>query len=109
MAFAVTALTQFVAGTGETTQYTTAVSTTTIVKNIVICNTTATERTLSLSAVPSGNSAGTANRILASYPIAPYLTAFIDVHIVLETGDFLSSIASAASAITVTISGLEET
>ena len=108
MAFTVTALTQFVAAISETTQYTTPGSTTTIVKSIVMCNTTATERDLSVSVVPSGGSAGVANRILATYPIPPYTTAFLDCHIVLETGDFLSAIASAATAITVTVSGLEE-
>jgi len=107
--FATKALVQFVAASSETTQYTVAASTTTIVKSILLCNTTATSRDLSISVVPSGGTAGVANRILAVFPLPPFVTAFLDVHIVMETGGFISAICSAASAITVTVAGLEET
>lgn len=94
-------------GTAETTLYTVPASTSTIVKEIILTNTTTTVAAASISAVPSGGTAGAANRIIAGFSIAANDTKIVPLSTVLNTGDFLSGLQGTASAITVTISGVE--
>ena len=93
----------------QTTLYTcpTAQSTTTLIKQIVVCNTTAGTVTFSLSLIPFGGATpSTANRLFSNISIAANETIFLDVSQVMTSGDYLSAISS-ASGVTVTISGVE--
>jgi len=94
--------------TTETTLYTcpTAQATTTIIKQIVVCNTGASTITLNLSLVPFGGSASAANRLFSSLSVAANETVFLDVSQVMTSGDFISAYSSAANVV-VTISGVE--
>lgn len=94
-------------GTTATTLYTAPASTKSIIKNIIVCNTTANAANLTISLVPSGGSASAANRIMSSLNINAYDTVPVDLSGVLDTGDFLSAQQGTSSALTVHISGLE--
>lgn len=101
-------LAQFVATTAEVTYYTVAANKLATIKQILIANTSAAAVTLSLSVVPSGNAAGNANRIVPGTSVPVNSMVALDVMVVLGVGDFISAIASANTALTVTISGLEQ-
>lgn len=95
--------------TTETTLYTcpTAQATTTIIKQIVVCNTGASAITLNLSLVPSGGATpSSGNRLFSSLSVAANETVFLDVSQVMTSGDFISAYSSAANVV-VTISGVE--
>lgn len=92
--------------TTETTLYTVPSATSAIVKQIVVCNTTASAITFSLSLVPYGSSAGTSNRLFSSLSVAANETIFLDVSQSMTAGDFISAYSSATNII-VTISGIE--
>lgn len=93
--------------TSPATIYTAPASTTTIIKNILICNTTASAATVTLNLVASGGSAGVNNRILSTYTVTPNDTVAIDLSAVLSTGDFISAVQGTSSALTLHITGVE--
>lgn len=96
------------ASTTETTIYTVPASTTTIVKQIAVCNTTGVAANYSISIVPSGGTAGATNRIMAVQAIAANSTVYLDLTQVMATGGFISILQGTASSITVTASGVEK-
>lgn len=94
-------------GTTATTLYTAPASTTTIIKNILVCNTTSSAATLTLSLVASGGSAAASNRILSAYNVSANDTVAIDLSGVLATGDFISALQGTSTALTCHITGVE--
>lgn len=92
----------------QTTQYT-AVNCTTYVDKATFTNTTSANVTLSVNLVTVAGAAGTANLVLNLRSIAPKecYTAPELVGQVLQPGDFISTIAGTASALTMRISGRE--
>lgn len=92
----------------QTTQYT-AVNCTTIVDKFTVTNTTAGNVTFSLNAVTSAGAAGAANLIINLRSIAPKETYACPevVGQVLLAGDFISTIAGAATSLTIRASGRE--
>lgn len=98
---------QLVVGTGATTFYTTPADTTTIVKNVVVANTTPGAVGLNLSAVPAGGVASAANRLVPGTLIGAYSVVTFDLSTVLAAGDLLVASAAAAGALVVTVSGVE--
>ncbi len=101
-------------GTAEGTIYTSpayaggslyTAGSTTIVKRVVICNTTATAATLTMYLVPSGGTAGVTNMILNALSVAASTTQILDLEQEMNPGDFLAALQSVAGALTVTISG----
>lgn len=91
----------------QTTQYTAPVGTRTIIDKFSATNTTASAATIAVNIVTSGGSAGALNLILAAKTIAPgecYTCPELVGH-VLGPGDFISTIAGTASAITIRASG----
>lgn len=108
MAYTPKRLAQFVATASEATYYTVPATKSAIVKNVIVANTSASDRTLSLSIVPSGGSAGNSNRIIPGTNIPAGAVVPFDMTQVMNAGDFISAIASAASSLTLTISGMEE-
>jgi hypothetical protein len=92
--------------TGVTTVYTTPVNTRTYVKDINICNTTATSLTVSVYLVPSGGTAGTGNALFYEWLLYPRdLYRWQGVQ-VMNVGDRIQVSASASGA-TITVSGGE--
>ena len=91
------------------TEYTAPAATTSIVKEIIVCNTGTVVRQLSISAVPFGGAAGAANAIFNNLDFAPNETKQFTLSTVLGAGDFISAKASANTDLTVTCSGVEIT
>ena len=93
----------------ETTQYTTPTGTRTIIDKFTGTNTTATAATLTIKLIASGGAAGAANTIVSSKTLQPgeaYTFPEIVGH-VLNPGDFISTLAGTAAAITIRASGRE--
>jgi hypothetical protein len=95
--------------TGGATLYTVPASTTTIVKQVVIANTSGSAATVSLRLVPSGGTAGVANSLAEAVSIGANSTQTLDLSQVMATGDFLQALQGTSGAITLTISGVEKT
>lgn len=95
----------------NTTQYTAAVGVRTILDKFTGTNTTAGAVTLTVFLVPSAGAAGVTNTIVSARSLAAgecYTFPEIVGH-VLNAGDFLVTLASAAASITVRGSGREVT
>jgi len=93
----------------ETTVYTVPASAEAILREVVIANHTATDRHIAVSVVPSGDTAGTDNRIIPQSDITADSMFRFEFSTVMETSDFISIIGETANALTVTISGVEIT
>lgn len=96
------------AESSQTTQYTTP-SVKAIIDKFTITNTSAADATLSVSLVAFGGSPSDANLITKQRTVAPgetYVANELTGH-VLEAGQSISTIASAASALTIRCSGRE--
>ena len=94
----------------QTTQYT-AVNCKALIDKFTITNTSAGNVTISVNLVTSGGSPGANNLIMDTRSIAPDET-FTCPELVgqaLETGGFISTIASAATSLTIRASGREIT
>jgi kynurenine formamidase len=94
-------------GTSLGTLYTVPANTKTIVKNIILTNTTGTAANVTIHFVPNGGSADATNKIISSYTVNTNDTVVIDLSSVLETGDTIQAIQGTANAITVYVSGVE--
>lgn len=94
----------------QITQYT-AVNCKTIIDKFTATNTSAGNVTISINLVTSGGTAGVSNLIVDSRAIAPDETYTFPelVGQVLEPGGFISTIASAATSLTIRASGREIT
>ena len=94
----------------QTTQYT-ATNAKAIIDKFTATNTSAGNVTLSVNLVTSGGSAGVTNLIVDARTIAPDETYTFPelVGQVLESGGFISTIASAATSLTIRASGREIT
>jgi len=100
-------------GTGPTqlttsyvTQYTVPSATTAVVKEIIVANPTTSAATVTVSVVPSGNSASAANNIIGGVSVAANSTLVFDISQVLATGDAVAALASAGSTLNLLISGV---
>lgn len=93
-------------GTGDTLLYTAPATTTTYVKAIHICNTTATQRTITLG-LRSGGTLAAANHFLSALPIPANGTYDWSGNHVLTTGQTIRALQETAAALTVHISGIE--
>lgn len=94
----------------QTTQYT-AVNCTTYVDKFTVTNTSAANVTFSANVVTVAGAAATTNLIVKTRSIAPNETYACPELIgqVLQSGDFISTIASAATSLTMRASGREIT
>jgi hypothetical protein len=94
----------------QTTQYT-ATNVRAIIDKATVTNTDTVARTFSVNIVTSGGSAGNANLVIDTRTVQPdetYLCPEL-VGQALGPGDFISTIASAATALTMRVSGREIT
>ena len=88
--------------------YTVPSSTVAIVKQIILTNYTATARTVDIWMAPTGESTTDVNLIFKSLDLAGYETTLLNLSLVMDdAGDAIHAIASAATAINITISGIE--
>lgn len=97
------------AANAETTQYTAPASTRTIIDKFTGTNTTGGAVTITVKLVPNGGAAGASNTIVSVKSIAAgecYTFPELVGH-VLNPGDFISTLASAAASITIRASGRE--
>lgn len=94
----------------QTTQYT-AVNCRTVIDKFTATNTTAGNVTISVNLIQNGDSASDANLIVDAREIAPNETYTMPelVGQVLDPSAFISTIASAATSITIRASGREIT
>jgi 3-deoxy-D-manno-octulosonic acid (KDO) 8-phosphate synthase len=94
----------------QTTQYT-ATNAKAIIDKFTATNTSAGNVTLSVNLVTSGGSAGVSNLVVDARSIAPDETYTFPelVGQVLDAGGFISTIASAATSLTIRASGREIT
>jgi hypothetical protein len=92
--------------TSEATLATCPASTTWRADSVVLCNTTSTAATISLSRVPSGGTAGATNRFMSAFSVPANDTVTVDVKQYLNAGDFLSGLQGTSAAVTVTINGV---
>lgn len=94
-----------------TTQYTTPTGTRTIIDKFTATNTSGATATLSVNIVTSGGAAGDGNLIIKTKSLTAGETYTFPelVGQILATGDFISTAASAAAAITIRASGREIT
>lgn len=93
----------------ETTQYTAPTGTRTIVDKFTGTNTSGAPATLTVRIVASGGAAGPGNTIVSAKTLATgeaYTFPEVVGH-VLNPGDFLSTLAGTAAAITIRASGRE--
>jgi len=86
--------------------YTVPVGKTTIVKNIILCNTTATDAKIDIYFV-SGGSTLPKDKVISQYTVAANDTVVVDLSAVLESASNISAAQNTANAITVYISGVE--
>ena len=94
----------------QTTQYT-ATNVRTIIDKFTVTNTTAGALNFSVNLVPSGDTAGDDNLLIDTKSIGAGLTYTCPevVGHTLANGDFISTLASAATSLTIRASGREIT
>lgn len=91
----------------DTTHYVVPAAKSAIIKEIVICNTTAGQVSFWASMVASGGTVGDANRVICNEVIPAWTTVIFTFAQVLATGGFVSCKAGAASSLTITCTGVE--
>ena len=89
------------------TQYTVPGSTTSIVKEILVCNTDSVARTATVYFVPSGGSPAASNIILSARSLAAGETLVVGLSSVLATGDTIRALASTAAVVSFRASVVE--
>lgn len=94
--------------TSATNLYTAPASpaTTTIIKQIMLCNTDSAPQTATLHIAAAGSVAN-ANMIFKAISLDPSETVILNLSLVLATGNIISGLASHVG-VTITISGIEE-
>jgi hypothetical protein len=88
--------------------YTVGVGTTTIVKQIMLTNQNASTQLVTVWMKPSSASIASSHIILHSLTLTANETALVNLALVMDVGDALYLRTGTASAVTVTISGIEE-
>lgn len=91
--------------TSFTTLYTVPASTDVKITSIVLCNTSASPATATLSVVTAAGTAGVTNEIVSAMPIGANSTVILDTSLYMSAADFIAGLQGTAGAVTVTISG----
>jgi len=95
--------------TGSTATYYTATNVKAILDKVTLCNTTAGAITVEMWLVPTGGTAGDSNKVLDAISVAAH-TMYTYPEIVghvLAAGDTLQAKASAATSVSLRVSGRE--
>jgi hypothetical protein len=80
-----------------------------IIKNIIICNTTGTDATIDIYSVASGGTAAASNQIFSDLNVKSNETISIDSSLVLAQDESLQGAQVTSNAITMVVSGVEHT
>jgi subtilase family serine protease len=89
--------------------YTVPAGNTAVVKEIIVANNTGNNNaTITLSIVPSGQTAGPLNRICAGKVVPANDVVVFALSTVMNAGDFISGLQGTNGALTVTISGVTQ-
>lgn len=88
--------------------YTVAASTTTIVKQIMLSNITASARTVTLWVLPNAATIGTGHILFHDLTQSANETTILNLSLVLVTGDAIYARADAVSSVNMTVNGIEE-
>lgn len=96
-------------GTAAGTLYMTPDATTTIMGEVQIANSNATQATVTVYLVASGGTAGPTNVMMPAVPIPPNSVIKYTSKQVLMIGDSIAALASNASGVIIRISGVEKT
>jgi len=91
------------------TEYTVPAATTTILKEIIICNTDTVVRTVTAHVIASAGSAGVLNTILDAVSIQAGETKIFSLSTVMPTGTFIQAVASSNAVVSFFASGVEIT
>lgn len=91
------------------TYYTVPAAITTIVKELILCNTDVIVNTVVLHIIPSAGSALVANQIFKNISLQAGETKIFGLSQVLSAGAFVQASASVAAVVSLTISGVEIT
>ena len=90
--------------------YTVSVSgSTTVIKEVLVTNPTATPATISVFMVPSGGSAGNSTAVIPGITVAGNSILRVPMSAVMNYNDAIRASASAGSTLTLTVSGVEIT
>ena len=92
-------------GTTTTTIGTVPAARNWVIKQIIICNTDTTDRTVTLSI---GTAATAANRIMSALPIGANDIMVFDTALVLTAAETLQGLSDSASVVNVTLVGWEK-
>lgn len=79
----------------------------TLIKEIILANTTASDATITLSVVSAGQAAGADNRILSAKRVFSNDVIVMALSTPLAIGDFLSGLQGTTGGVSVTVSGVE--
>src|SRR5690242_3162269 len=79
------------------TEYTVPASTTTILKELVLCNTDTVVRTVTVNLVAAAGAAGVLNTLLNAVALQPNETKILSLSTVMTTGTFIQAKASQAA------------
>lgn len=93
--------------TSPVTIYTVGASTTGVVKQVILVNTSGASAKGTVNVVQSAGAASAGNQIIPAITVPPNNLEVFDFNIVLATGDFISVVSDTASAINISVSGLE--
>jgi len=95
----------FVAG-AETTIYTCPLASAVAINTATLCNTSGSTRTVSLSVVKAGGTAGSNNRV-AVVELEVSESCVVDelMGLMLGPGDFISGLATAATSVSIVLTG----
>lgn len=94
--------------TSNVTIYEVPSATTTIVKQIILTNVTASAKTATVRLAPLGVSPTNAMDILSGITLAANETLAFNCSLVMDATDELIAFANAATSVNITVSGIEE-
>jgi hypothetical protein len=93
--------------TAQVTNYTVPAASQDVLKNIDLTNTSASAVSVTVNIVPSGGSAGSGNMLFGGIVIPANSTMHWTGTKVMNTGDFISTIAGTTNVVVITCDGLE--
>lgn len=93
--------------TSEVSQFTVASGRSVVVKQFVFTNHTAASATVTANLVPAAGSASAGNRIIGGLVIGANSTIIVAVDLPMAVSESIVAVASAASTINLTITGVE--
>ena len=96
-------------GTYGTSQYVVPAATSTIVKQIVLSNITASAQTITITLLPNAGSLADTMILFKDLALTEKETTFLNVSLVMNTGDSLYALCGAASSCNITASGIQVT